>query len=218
MYVDKILCEDMGPIGKVYIAAAFSGEGDPKPIVLVGKNGSGKTVLLSSIVDALHELGCKAFQDVAKVTPGGGHKYFKITSQSHIRIGKSRLISYVSFKGEKDCKLEYLYCQGQVDVTACKNEIEQNIQTSLGISPSETKDKVVSSNKKVVEESFSSGVLCYFPAYRYAIPSWVGRDYIKDRDVDPYRRQFSNNLNRSIIVDNARIETPLWIEDVVIEI
>ena len=54
MYVDKILCEDMGPIGKVYIAAAFSGEGDPKPIVLVGKNGSGKTVLLSSIVDALH--------------------------------------------------------------------------------------------------------------------------------------------------------------------
>lgn len=57
MYVETIFCENMGPIAKAVIKAGFTPEGNPKPIVLVGKNGSGKSIMLSNVVDALHELG-----------------------------------------------------------------------------------------------------------------------------------------------------------------
>ena len=53
MYVETIFCENMGPIEKAVIRASFTPEGNPKPIVLVGKNGSGKSIMLSNIVDAL---------------------------------------------------------------------------------------------------------------------------------------------------------------------
>ena len=43
MYVETIFCENMGPIAKAVIKAGFTPEGNPKPIVLVGKNGSEAT-------------------------------------------------------------------------------------------------------------------------------------------------------------------------------
>ena len=64
MYVETIFCENMGPIEQAVIKAGFTPEGNPKPIVFVGKNGSGKSIMLSNIVDALHELGDQAFNDI----------------------------------------------------------------------------------------------------------------------------------------------------------
>ena len=81
MYVETIFCENMGPIEKAVIKAGFTPEGNPKPIVLVGKNGSGKSIMLSNIVDALHEIGDQAFSNITKKSHNG-HKYLKIASGS----------------------------------------------------------------------------------------------------------------------------------------
>jgi hypothetical protein len=112
MYLDTLFCENMGPIEKAVIKAGFTPEGNPKPIVLVGKNGSGKSIMLSNIIDALHELGDQAFSDVTK-KEGMGHKYFKLTSGSHILLGASGLVGYVKFTcAGKSNTLEYLYLRG----------------------------------------------------------------------------------------------------------
>ena len=49
MYLKKIACENMGPILCVDIEPGFDVNGNPKPLVLVGKNGTGKSILISNI-------------------------------------------------------------------------------------------------------------------------------------------------------------------------
>ena len=52
MYTRRVQLANYGPIEKLDIELPFEGE-NPKPVVLVGENGSGKSILLSPIVNGL---------------------------------------------------------------------------------------------------------------------------------------------------------------------
>ena len=216
MYLSSIFCENMGPMERVAIKAGFEINGNPKPIVVVGKNGSGKSILLSNIVDALHELGDKAFQDVTEKQAGGGHKYFKLSSARQIKIDKKYLLGYTSFFCDDGKKLEYAYGRG-TDCQANMKKAFVDVDFDAPIITLKDDDKTVTNDTEAIKDAFSKSVLCCFPSYRYVIPNWIVPEYARERVSDPYRRIYSNNLNRSLIVDNARNETPLWIEDVLID-
>ena len=217
MYVETIFCENMGPIERAVIKAGFTKEGNPKPIVLVGKNGSGKSIMLSNVVDALHELGDQAFNDVTKKM-GVGHKYFKLTSGNHIRLGTKGLVGYVKFTGvNKHNFFEYLYLRGDTRKSNAKESFGDVGLSCPSVNLEEGNDKNVTQNAKAIEVEFNSSILAYFPAYRYVIPEWIVDDYISQRVSDPYRRKYNGELKRPIVVDNARLDTPSWIEDVVID-
>ena len=142
MYVETIFCENMGPIEKAVIRAGFTPEGNPKPIVLVGKNGSGKSIMLSNVVDALHESGGQAFRDVTKKN-GNGHKYFKIGHHSQITFGADHLMGYVSFSTGAKERLEYLYCQGMVTTDSARKTL-----TDAGVNDSELEVRGLGWNPK----------------------------------------------------------------------
>lgn len=216
MYVETIFCENMGPIAKAVIKAGFTPEGNPKPIVLVGKNGSGKSIMLSNVVDALHELGGQAFTDVTK-KEGAGHKYFKMTSENHIRLGAKGLVGYVRFTGDAKGGLEYLYLRGDTQKDNARTSFIREGVPLPRLQLDGKTEKSVTKDKEKVREIFTSSVFAFFPSYRYAIPEWMVGDYAAQRIGDPYRREFNGNLNRPIVVDNARFDTPTWIEDVVID-
>lgn len=217
MYVETVFCENMGPIENAVIKADFTPDGNPKPIVLVGKNGSGKSIMLSNIVDALHELGDQAFSDVTK-KEGMGHKYFKLTSGSHILLGASGLVGYVKFTcAGKSNTLEYLYLSGTTKSDNAKESFKAVGLPFPLIRLDTDNDKTVTQDVDVVKSEYNSSVFAYFPAYRYAIPEWMVEDYVSQRVNDPYRRKYNGELKRPIIVDNARLDTPSWIEDVVID-
>ena len=56
MYLEEIYLENTGPISKCHVEKMpFDEKGNPRPVVVVGANGSGKSVFLSYIVDALME-------------------------------------------------------------------------------------------------------------------------------------------------------------------
>ena len=48
----------------VIISAPFDDNNNPKPLVFVGKNGAGKTVLLSFIVDYMYEFANRLLMDI----------------------------------------------------------------------------------------------------------------------------------------------------------
>lgn len=85
----------MGPISEVSIIFPFLESGNPKPLIIVGENGTGKTTLLSNVVDSLYELAGKAFHDVTESDGGSGHQYFKAISPSEIQIGQNYMYSVV---------------------------------------------------------------------------------------------------------------------------
>lgn len=59
IYLSDCLIENAGPIESLDLTASFNVDGTPKPLVIVGKNGTGKSILLSYIVDSLFELAKK---------------------------------------------------------------------------------------------------------------------------------------------------------------
>lgn len=70
MYIKKLIYENVGPIEQVVITPSFTPEGNPKPVILVGENGTGKSTILSNIVDSFYEMARKAYNNVCE-TEGG---------------------------------------------------------------------------------------------------------------------------------------------------
>ena len=53
MYLYEIFLQNTGPISECHVKLPFDDAGNPHPTVIVGPNGSGKTIFLSYIVDTL---------------------------------------------------------------------------------------------------------------------------------------------------------------------
>lgn len=68
MYIDNLYYKNVGPISNLYIKFRKNENGIPVPLVIVGKNGSGKSILLSNIVDAFYELADKGYENATQAT------------------------------------------------------------------------------------------------------------------------------------------------------
>ena len=56
MYLKEIEFQNYGALKAVNYTFQFNPDGTPKPTVFIGKNGSGKTLLLSNIIHSLIEI------------------------------------------------------------------------------------------------------------------------------------------------------------------
>ena len=61
MYIEKLAYKNVGPLQDVRIDFPFNNNGTPKPVILVGENGTGKSTILSNIVDSFYEMAQKHF-------------------------------------------------------------------------------------------------------------------------------------------------------------
>ena len=83
MYFKKIEIENAGPIDHLSIDFPTTDSGSPQPLVIVGENGTGKTILLSYLVNTLITAKQTAFDDT-EVEHG---KVYKYRSPQYIRAG-----------------------------------------------------------------------------------------------------------------------------------
>ena len=217
MYLKKIVCENMGPISYIDIEPGFTADDNPKPLILVGKNGSGKSVLISNIVDSFFEFGDQAYSDLThKVNMG--HSYFKMTGGNQIKLGENALCSFLQYSAGKDGAKEvsYLYHCGEFNFEAFKTKVGTRY-----FFPPYQKDtpKNITQSKELFEEEFQNNAIVYFPPERFSIPYWMGTAYSNSHDyggVDVENR-FKDVLKKPIIVDNATQENTQWLIDVLID-
>ena len=94
MYTKRIQIDNYGPIDKLDITFPFEGV-TPKPVVLVGENGSGKSIFLSHIVNGLISAKNFIFPESPEVETG---KVFKIRSPLYIKSGNEYYFSRVDFE------------------------------------------------------------------------------------------------------------------------
>jgi len=97
MYLHEIFLQNTGPISKCHVKPPFDENGNPQPIVIVGPNGSGKTIFLSYIVDALTEFAKRAFTDIVP-TDGLSSPYFRIIGSTRVKSGQPFSLSLLHFK------------------------------------------------------------------------------------------------------------------------
>lgn len=83
MYLEKLELINTGPIDHVVIEPEFNADGTPKPLVLVGQNGAGKSIAISHIVSALISAHSQVYED-GDVETG---KVYKLRSPLYIKTG-----------------------------------------------------------------------------------------------------------------------------------
>ena len=169
MYLKRLSAVNMGPINDVSITFPFEESGNPKPVIIVGENGTGKTTLLSNVVDSLYELAEKAFNDVTKSDGGSGHQYFKAISPSEIQIGKEYMCSIIEYTCPRNptCSIGYVMKCGSVPADLIKSS--NNFCASKKVSWKDTENyKKAFIEKPEAEMIFGRSVFCYFgPDWSY---------------------------------------------------
>lgn len=176
MYISRVQISNYGPIGHVDITFPFDGD-VPKPVVLVGANGSGKTVLLSHIVNGLASAKDHAYPGSPEVEEG---KVFKIRNNAYIKTGSETYFAKVDFgdgwfMGElrsRQLKRDYESIPGDVPDGDAKSE--------WGQMPADSNDHLFSNifnaSPNNVREAFANGCALYFPSNRFEEPAWLNQE------------------------------------------
>ena len=179
MYARRIQLVNYGPIDHLDIAFPFKGD-TPKPVLLVGENGSGKSILLSHIVNALVSAKNVAYPDTPEVETG---KVFKLRSGSYVKSRSEYYFAKVDF--EEDVSVTEIRSQ------KLKREYES---MPTGISDSDAQDawnnmnpekadhfdsSSISNNQSRIEDIFSKRCVLHFPPNRFEEPAWLNEENLK---------------------------------------
>jgi len=218
MYLSDIYLENTGPIESADFRLAFDQENRPKPAILVGANGSGKTILLATITDALTLMSAPHFSDVVPQM-GLGHAYFKILGGSNQRVKSSHSLALLGFR-HASTQASYVEKTGKLNQSQIPSAIKARF---AGATWSETGD--VKTFTGFDESSIKSicrvSALCFFPSSRRELPHWLNVDAIgenpdKEPSLDEASR-FSNILGKPLFVERCREQNKRWILNVLFD-
>ncbi|WP_142785919.1 AAA family ATPase [Changchengzhania lutea] len=134
MYIKNLKFQNYGPISNLDIQPKFKENGNPKPIVFIGKNGSGKTLLLGNILDGLIELKRQKFKDLLEVEQ---NRYLKVGKKDYIKYGEDYSNIEIIFEDDEKTA-NYVDLMSRIDnvdnpVKVVLPHIWGNPQTLVGV-------------------------------------------------------------------------------------
>ncbi|SFZ77999.1 AAA family ATPase [Chitinimonas taiwanensis] len=213
MYFRKIEIENAGPIDHLSIDFPMNASGSPKPLVIVGENGTGKTILLSYLVNTLIAAKQAAFDDT-EVEHG---KVYKYRSPQYIRSGA--LYSY----GRAEFANGQFVEEWQLSVI--KSKFEEIFSFSparrswTAISPNELShfESSLARNEPSARELFENKCCLYFPVNRFEEPAWLNVDNLKERAAYTELKHVDRYSNRSIISTSPLKVNRNWLLDLIFD-
>ena len=211
MYTKRIQLINYGPIDKLDIACPFDGD-KPKPLVFVGENGSGKSILLSQIVNGLLAAQQMAFPDTPEIATG---KVYKLRSSSYIRSGAEFYFSRVDF--EDDLHIADLQlARRKQDYKGVPTGIQETLAHDLWNRMRSADTSTMSPQFGALQSEglFDKNCILYFPPNRFEDPAWLNADNLtaKARRTSPRRRK--GETERSVINHAPLRENENWLFDV----
>lgn len=209
MYFKSIEIKNYGCIADFKYNFRFDENGNPIPCVLIGENGTGKTLVVTNLVDALIEAKRQVYGALLSETVE--NKYYKIGIKSYIKQGQE--YSRVKVEFEHNNKNSYL-----IDIMAFDSDsyLRQHDQTEIRNLPKFKEDGYYKEVfNSLTRKDFNQVVALYFPVDRYYYPLWFNQannelaHHIDSRDI--------NSPKTNIVKYNLYDEIRAWIVDVYLE-
>ena len=216
MYLKNLAINNIGPIDELTVTLPFEESGLPKPIVFVGENGSGKTILQSQIIDSFYEFSSNLFDDIG-IQDGLKRSYYKVSGGFNLKAGKEKGFSLLSFIDNKNNKIDYFDKIGIV-----KKDDFVKLIPDFSLSPNNKNDSQKFSTEirqpmiDELKKEWISGAYFYQPAYRYEEPFWKNdpfRDYLRFGDKPKY----SGRLDKEIEIISATKDNKSYLMDLVLD-
>lgn len=213
MYIESVEIESIGPIDHVHLKFPLTDDGRPKPIVVVGENGSGKSILLAHLVNTLLVGKQEVFEDV-EVEKG---KVYKYRSPTYITSGRDYSYSSVKF-------------QNGIEVKECQLRLQKDaFEKTLGYTPARKiwtqipndDSSVFSANfqaqRSGTSQLFKEQCCLYFPVNRFEEPGWLNIDNLLTRSNYSELKAVSGYSNRSIISISPLKSNRDWLLDLIFD-
>lgn len=213
MYLRELFIQNNGPIRNLHLEPTFDDQGLPIPHIIVGRNGSGKTNLLSIIADALMQGASSAFTDVL-TQKGLGRSYFRIVGGDIISYGESHGFSVLRFSDESG-PLFYRENIGEISADQASNLLPETMKAGATWQGTDSSKEFKIDNDKA-RTIFESGVYAYFPASRSEHPHWFNKDSISSDEYDLTPR-YLDKLGKRLYVEQGIDAFAQWLLGVITE-
>jgi len=213
MYIKHIQFENIGPISKLDYDFPFTDEEIPKPVVIVGQNGSGKSILLSYIVNSL----ISAKQIFFENSEMQKEKVYKYRSPQYIKVGEKYYFAKLNFESNFE-SVEW-------QLNKPKNEFEQDNnppphQDDFGqIQGNDTSVfwANYNDNRKGLEDLINQNCALYFPPNRFEEPAWLNYENLIARANFSEIKHIQGFSNRSIIQYSPLTQNKDWLLDILFD-
>lgn len=224
MYLNNLVCKNLGPIQTLRLNFEFNEMGLPKPMILVGGNGSGKSTILSTIVDSFFEYNNKVYNNISIQRVNGDVLYYRTIAIREANYLSNYMYSYIKFINHEFQPIaNYLLKAGNITIDDIGSQINETItfnhidnDSGKAINYGRSLEQI---DLDLLKEDLRRNILMYFPPSRYEKPFWLGNGYYND-EIDTKLKPVeydSYNTRNDIILHNM---TPLnieWIMNLIID-
>ena len=213
IYFKNLEVENFGPLDRLNIDFGFHENGDPKPLILVGLNGSGKSIVLAHLINSLTAIQQEEFED-SDISKG---RVYKLRSPIYIKDTRDYAFSNIEFTDG-------------ISVTDWQLKTTKKIfEEKLGYTPirrswekipefeSSWFDTNFLQKKSELKNLFLDAACVYFPVNRHEEPAWLNYDDLKNKASFSDLKRMAGYSNRQIIQTNPLKKNQDWILDVVLD-
>ena len=215
MYTKRIQLSGFGPIDSLDINIPVEGDA-PKPVVLVGQNGSGKSILLSHVVSGLLKAKDMVYDQSPEVEPG---RVYRLKTNFYIKNGAQFSFSRVEFENGWYVG-ELTTMRKKQDYPEVPPGITGTVMEPMWRQMEPAANDHADSNFGADYEDYirltsavEANCILYFPFNRFEDPAWLNRENLtaqaefvdhKPRLAHTKRRVIATSpleLNRDWLVD-----------------
>ena len=218
MYVNRLQLRNYGPIEQLDIAFPFEGA-HPKPVVLVGQNGSGKSIALSHIVNGILTAQHVAFPDTPEVD---ADKVYKVRSPHYIKSGSEFAFSKVEYQGSWEIteltlrRIKETYASGPPHGISTTD-----FQSAWDALPAEQSSlfqtNLTMRNRASVERLFADNCVLFFPPNRFEEPAWLNQENLNVRPEHVARVGMQGHTDRQIVNYGSLRANQNWVYEVLLD-
>ena len=212
MYIKEIKFKNYGPISQLDITPQFDPQGNPKPIVIIGKNGSGKTLLLGNLLDGLIELKRQKYDSLQEVP---GNSLLKIGKKDYIKNNEDYSIINIKFE-DNHLSADYVDLMTRLDHTnfmAKYQTLNLTGQNHRGFIENGFYKQCNIPDQNILK-CFETNIISFFPHSRYDHPAWLNKETTFGFS---FKEKFINQDNKSIIKHDVIKEIETWILDCLLD-
>lgn len=213
MYVERLTLENYGPCRLIDSEFPFNDDGAPKPLVLVGQNGSGKSLLIANIVNFLLSVK-QSIYDKSEMEKG---RVYKLRAPSYITNGEKFAYSSIEFKAGPQL-YEWVLQKN-------RQEFEREFQftpvyknwTGIPLDSNTMIHHDMRGKDDSYKDIIDNQCVLYFPPNRFEEPAWLNERNLFQKLEHIDKIKISGESNRNIICFSPLRANQNWLYDLVID-